>query len=110
MTRKTQLLPQISFTILLALSLRERHGYEILQQVEEDSGGRLRLGAGALYTSIHKLKQAGYIEETDGDGKARRKYYRLTPDGFARFEQEAGYYQEIAQVSQGRLRLTGEEN
>lgn len=103
MSRKTQLLPQVSFSILLALALRERHGYEIIQQVEEDSAGKLRLGAGALYTSIHKLKQSGYVEETDGDGNQRRKYYRLTPSGLLRLQQDVAYYDEITQVSQQRL-------
>lgn len=77
------LLPQVSFSILLALSLRPRHGYEIMQQVEHDSGGKVRLGPGALYGAVKQLRGDGLIEEILGDNpKERRRYYRLTPKGW----------------------------
>lgn len=40
------------FYILLSLSLKQRHGYEILKQVEEHSGGAVRLGPGTLYSTL----------------------------------------------------------
>jgi DNA-binding PadR family transcriptional regulator len=56
------LMPQISFGIMMALSLKPRHGYEIMQQVTEDSAGRIKLGPGSLYSSIKQLIEAGLIE------------------------------------------------
>ena len=71
------------FHILLALSLKERHGYEIMKQVEEDSEGKIQLGPGTLYTAIKRLLGDGLIAvsgiQTDGD--ERRKYYKLTKHG-----------------------------
>ena len=49
MAKQYNQLPQVAFSILLALSLKPRHGYEIMKQVEEDSNGKIKLGPGALY-------------------------------------------------------------
>lgn len=75
------------FHILLALADRERHGYHIMQEVEERTEGRVRLGPGTLYGSIKRMLAAGWIEETeerpdrDMDDE-RRRYYRLTDLGY----------------------------
>lgn len=63
MHKRYSQLPRVAFSILLALSLRERHGYEIIKQVEEDSNGKVKLGPGALYTSIKQLRAQGLIAE-----------------------------------------------
>ncbi len=74
------------FYILLSLSLKERHGYEILKQVEEHSGGAVRLGPGTLYSTLKRLLQEGLIAEITARPDAahddeRRRYYRLTERG-----------------------------
>jgi DNA-binding PadR family transcriptional regulator len=98
-----ELLPQISFSILLALSLQPRHGYEIMQQVLEDSGGRIKLGPGALYGSIKQLRIAGLIEQVDGDAVFdRRRYYQLTDSGWKRLDQELQYFRVSLEISQNR--------
>jgi DNA-binding PadR family transcriptional regulator len=75
------------FHILLALADRERHGYHIMQEVEERTEGKVRLGPGTLYGSIKRMLAAGWIEETaerpDADlDDERRRYYRLTDLGY----------------------------
>jgi len=69
--------------ILLALGDGERHGYEILKEVQSGSLGKIRLGPATLYTSLKKLLDARLIEEVTGprDGDPRRRYYRLTGGG-----------------------------
>ena len=96
-------LPQVSFSILLALSLKPRHGYELMQQIEEDSGGRLRIGPGALYGAIRQLHEGGLIEEmaVESDHE-RRRYYRLTQAGRKRLGAELEYFQ--ASVTLGKNR------
>ena len=64
--------------VMLALT-RPRHGYAVMQFLTERSGGRLTLGPASLYTTLKKLRDAGFIEELDG-GDARR-VHRLTPRG-----------------------------
>lgn len=71
------------FHILLALADKERHGYEIMREVDERSEGSVRLGPGTLYGSIKRMLSDGLIEELDERpdpelDDERRRYYRLT--------------------------------
>ena len=80
-------LPPATFHILLALLDEDRHGYAIIQDVEERTGGELRMSAGTLYRSIARMVEQGLIAEVvrrraDADDP-RRRYYRLTPLGNA---------------------------
>jgi len=75
------------FHILLALADRERHGYHIMQEVEERTEGKVRLGPGTLYGSIKRMLADGWIEETEERpdpemDDERRRYYRLTAFGY----------------------------
>lgn len=69
--------------VLNLLSERKRmYGYEITQEVEKLSEGKIQLTWGALYPTLHKLEADGLIvAEEYNIGKRVRKYYRLTPDG-----------------------------
>jgi DNA-binding PadR family transcriptional regulator len=74
--------------ILVAIGPGERHGYAIMGEVEQLTGGALRLAPGTLYTTIKRLLRAGLIEETGERpdphlDDQRRRYYRLTPGGRA---------------------------
>jgi DNA-binding PadR family transcriptional regulator len=74
------------FYILLSLGLKERHGYDIIKQVQQSSGGAVRLGPGTLYTTIKRLVAEGLIVEVTDRPAAdhddpRRRYYRLTERG-----------------------------
>jgi DNA-binding PadR family transcriptional regulator len=73
-------LSQSEFYILLSLAIKSRHGYEIMKQVEQDSGKKVLLGPGTLYGSIKRMLQSMLIEEVAGDNP-RRKYYNLTEKG-----------------------------
>ena len=78
-------LPAATFHILVALSDADRHGYAVMQEVADRTGGRTRLNPGTLYTTIHRLLDQGLIDEVDArpadDDDERRRYYRLTPLG-----------------------------
>lgn len=99
-------LPQVAFSILLALSLKPRHGYEIMQQVTGDSNGKVKLGPGALYTSIKQLSEQGLIREVSGVGDSRRRYYELTDQGGQRLRVEVEYYQASVELAKQRQILT----
>jgi len=86
----------------MALSLKPRHGYEIMKQAEEDSLGRIKMGPGALYSAIKQLVGAGLIEETDADSEDRRRYYRLTKKGWGQLNAELEYYDNIVRISKHR--------
>lgn len=79
-------LPPATFHILVALSDADRHGYGIMQEVAQRTGGRTKLNPGTLYTTIQRLLEKGLIvelsERRDPDeDDERRRYYRLTSSG-----------------------------
>src|SRR5688500_17307421 len=73
-----------SYHILLALGNGPSHGYAIRTDVEELTGGAVRLWPVTLYGSIRELTDEGLIEPVAADGgevDARRRYYGLTSLG-----------------------------
>ena len=74
------------FHILLALAGEERHGYGIMQDVAQQTGGTLQLGPGTLYGCLKRMLAAGLVEESDERpdpalDDERRRYYRMTALG-----------------------------
>lgn len=86
-TPPTALLPlsEAVFEILLALADGALHGYAIMQEVEQRTDGRVRLGPGTLYGAIRRLREQGVLEEVESadepEGEERRRSYRLTAFG-----------------------------
>lgn len=79
--------PMSEPSLLVLSSLNEeRHGYGIMQAVHQDTGGRVALGAGTVYTILYKMEQDGLIEPVREI--ERRKTYRITGLG-----QELLYYE-----------------
>jgi DNA-binding PadR family transcriptional regulator len=76
------------FHVLLALLDGPRHGYGIMQDVQELTSGDFKLGPGTLYTAIARLERAGLIEECESDAD-RRRCYRVTRKGKTAASQEA---------------------
>src|SRR6185312_8174213 len=77
-----------AFHILVALADRDQHGYGIMLDIAERTGGKLRLSAGTLYGSVKRLLEQGLIVELRENQRPdknldddRRRYYRLTPLG-----------------------------
>src|SRR4029079_6825472 len=99
-------LPPATFHILLALVDQERHGYAIIQDVEERTNGELRMSAGTLYRSIARMVEQELIAEVvkrrTADDDARRRYYRITPFGDAVARAEMRRMSDL--VSQARRR------
>lgn len=102
MKRNHNHIPIVAFNILMALSLRERHGYEIIKQVEEDSAGKVKLGPGALYTSIRNLNEQGLIKEVKKATDKNRRYYKLTRSGRNLLSDELDYYATMVDLAKQR--------
>lgn len=77
-----------TFHILVSLADRDRHGYAVMQDVLDRTGGALRLSPSSLYSAIRRLLENQLIEELaerpdpEHDDE-RRRYYRLTKLGRA---------------------------
>jgi len=84
--RVDSLLPltPMAFEILMALLEEDRHGYAVLQHVEQRAGSALPLRTGTLYRALARLMDDGLIEESAGHETKedpRRRYYRITALG-----------------------------
>jgi DNA-binding PadR family transcriptional regulator len=87
-------LTPFAFQVLLALAEGECHGYGIIKEVEERSGGTVKLRTGTLYTLLQRLSKEGLISEAPLPPGAepsddRRRYYELTPLGHEVLKAEA---------------------
>jgi DNA-binding PadR family transcriptional regulator len=100
---------EATFLILTALAAKSQHGYGIITDVLEISGGRVRLRAGTLYTALDRLRAEELIEvDREEVVETRlRRYYRLTPAGSTRLAAEAARLQANAAAALSRLRLAG---
>ena len=100
---------EATFLILTALADGSQHGYGILTDVQEISGGQVRLRPSTLYTALDRLRAdelIGVDREEIVDGRLRR-YYRLTPAGTKRLGDEAARLQAHAAAALTRLNLAG---
>ncbi|MBQ2651096.1 MAG: PadR family transcriptional regulator [Clostridia bacterium] len=73
-------LTESTYYILLSL-YRPQHGYGIMQQADQLSGGRVRLAAGTLYGALNALCEKGWIVPLSVDKESRKKEYKLTEKG-----------------------------
>lgn len=77
--KKTEQLTDSMFYIMAALS-KPRHGYAIMNLIEETSEGEITIGPASMYTIIKKLLKNEWIYLYDGSD-SRRKTYLLTEKG-----------------------------
>lgn len=75
-----------SFQILLSLLDGDRHGYSIIKDIEERSGGTTLLGTSTVYAAIKRMVKDGLLSESDGPRAStssgpRRRYYKITAFG-----------------------------
>jgi DNA-binding PadR family transcriptional regulator len=83
--------------VLFALNYRELYGLQIAQAITEASGGSRNIRVGSLYPTLHSLENKGLISSRWGDeqreerGGARRRYYKITPNGAKTIEFIEGF-------------------
>lgn len=105
MSRSSRL-QEPSFLILTALAARPQHGYGVLKDIEQLSGGAVALRVGSLYGALDRLASEGLVEvdsEEVVDSRLRR-YYRLTNAGADLLAQEAERTRAQARAALRRLR------
>lgn len=64
--------------VLVLLAEQPMHGYEIIRQVEERSGGAWTPSAGSVYPALQMLTDEGLLSAEESNG---RKTYTLTDAG-----------------------------
>ena len=91
-------LTEVTFFILLSL-YTPRHGYAIMQFIQERTQGRLSLGAGTLYGALTTLQQKGWIAPR-GEASGRKKEYQITEEGRAVAQRELARLQMLTATAQ----------
>jgi DNA-binding PadR family transcriptional regulator len=101
-------LPSVAMYILTVLGDGPRHGYALMAEIRELSGGTVRLGPGTLYGSIKRMLAQGLIAEagTRPDPELddeRRRYYEITAFGARVAAAEHARLTELVAVAKQRF-------
>jgi len=88
-----------SVLVLTSLASGPKHGYALIQDIQEFAG--VTLGPGSLYGCLSKLEHGGLVEALPADD--RRRPYRITRAGSTALEKQLDTSQRIATVGLGRL-------
>ena len=69
--------------VLRALAWGPMHGYAVARFIHHGSDGTFTVLDGALYTSLHRMEERGWVESEWGtsDKGKRAKFYRITQPG-----------------------------
>lgn len=94
----------MSLVILALLKREDMYGYQLVQETEKSSGGRLMTQEGSLYPVLYKLLDQGLISDRKVQVGKRmtRVYYHLEPAGEERLKE---LFREYEQIMQGVLRI-----
>lgn len=100
-------LTETVYYILLGLHA-PRHGYSIMQLVDQITGGRVNLGPGTLYGALSALTERGWITPVAGTDGDRKKEYVVTDAGRSAVRDELERLEELLlngrQITEGGLR------
>jgi DNA-binding PadR family transcriptional regulator len=68
----------LKYVVLRLLSEKPMHGYEVMQALEEESGGFYSASPGSVYPTLQMLEDQGYVTCEEKEGK---KVYSITDEG-----------------------------
>ncbi len=87
----------MSMVILSLLKREDMYGYQLVQETEKQSGGRLTTQEGSLYPVLYKLLEQKLISDRKVlvGKRMTRVYYHLEPAGEARLEELVQEYEEV---------------
>lgn len=89
----------LSLVILGLLRKEDMYGYQLVQETEKQSGGRITTQEGSLYPVLYKLVDQGLISDrrVQVGKRMTRVYYHLEPAGEQRLKELIREYEEITQ-------------
>ncbi len=83
----------LKFVILRLLDEKPRHGYEIIKELEERSGGRYTPSPGTVYPTLTMLEEMGFASAAVEEGG--KKVYSITDAGRAHLAENKGAVDEV---------------
>lgn len=108
-TSNSGALTESIFYILLLLH-KPSHGYALMKDISEMTGGRVNLGAGSLYGAFDTLQKKGWIKALDEYPQDRKIEYIITETGKQFFEKELIRLEEMLQNAKKVKEDTNENN
>lgn len=101
----------ITLAVLALLSQEDMYGYQLVQEMSQQSCGALHTKEGSLYPILYKLLEQGYVTDRKQIASKRmaRVYYHLEPGGRDYLHTLAEEYRAVAQGMQNILER-GEQN
>ena len=89
----------MSLVILSLLKRGDMYGYQLVQETEKQSGGRLTTQEGSLYPVLYKLLDQGFISDKKVlvGKRMQRVYYHLEPSGEVRLKELSQEYEDVTQ-------------
>lgn len=79
----------LDLLLLSVVKARPVHGYEVISELRERSGGEFDVPEGTVYPLLHRLEADGLLQSSwDDSGKRRRRVYRLTAAGLRALAEE----------------------
>jgi transcriptional regulator len=101
----------LDLLVLKALSWGPNHGYGIARFIREGSSESFRILDGALYTSLHRMEERGWVESDWGtsDKGKRAKFYRLTTTGRRALRTEQTTWEQYVAAVAGVIALRPQE-
>jgi len=98
----------LKFVILRLVSEKPMHGYEVMQALEEESGGCYKASPGSVYPTLQMLEDEGYVRSEEKEGK---KVYEITDEGREYLEENGDILDEISErISSFADRFMGKES
>src|SRR5205823_8388204 len=93
------------FLILTSLADQPRHGYALMQDIQQMSSHRVMLSTGTLYGALRRLLQDGLIERFQQKDTSRDKQaYKLTLEGRRQLQLEIGRMKQLMRIAASRMK------
>jgi DNA-binding PadR family transcriptional regulator len=97
----------VRYLVLEAIEAQPRHGYEIIQHIEQRAGGAYRPSPGVIYPTLQLLEELQLASIQEADGK---KSYAITEAGKADLEANRGAVRDFYErFEEDSWEATGEE-
>jgi len=83
---------EVRYLVLDAVAGRPRHGYEIIQTIQDRTDGQYRPSPGVIYPTLQMLEELGHVRVVEEEG---RKAYAITDAGRQDLESNRGSVDEF---------------
>ena len=100
---------ELRLILLKLIEDQPRHGYDLIREIEERSGGAYAPSPGVIYPTLTLLDEMGLIEERKTEGA--KKQFAATAEGSANLAERAGevaaLFARLAELGEARARHNG---